>query len=73
MTYRGIVRGGVVVLEGELRPADGTPVEVTPLESKPDSLSSLPAFGIWRDRNDMADSEEATRRLRERSERRSDR
>jgi hypothetical protein len=78
MTYRGIVRNGVVVLEGE-KPADGTIVEVTPIPnvmSTPQHAGSLadhPAFGIWRDRTDLPeDPAEASRVLRERMTRRTD-
>jgi hypothetical protein len=78
MTYRGIVRNGVVVLEGE-KPADGTVVEVAPVvkvTTPPQQVGSLadhPAFGIWRDRTDLPeDPAEASRVLRERMTRRTD-
>ena len=35
MTYRGTVKGGVVVLEGEPSPPEGALVEVSVLESEP--------------------------------------
>ena len=72
MTYRGTVHNGVVELEGEANIAEGTPVQVIPVQAGPNSLARLDAFGIWRDRDDLGDSAEAARRLRERSERRED-
>jgi hypothetical protein len=33
MTYRGHMQNGVAVLEGDVRPPDGTPVEVVPIEA----------------------------------------
>lgn len=71
MTYRGIVSNGVVVLEGE-KPADGTVVEVTPVEASPD-IANHPAIGIWKDRSDLPqDSVEASKVLRQRMMKRSD-
>jgi hypothetical protein len=70
MTYRGVLQNGVVVIDGE-KPADGTVVEVTPVPAEVKSLADLPAFGIWRDREDLpADSGEASRQLRADVERR---
>ena len=69
MTYRGIVSNGVVLLEGE-KPPEGTTVDVTPvLDSTSDapSLTTHPAIGMWKDRNDLPDDAvEASRLLRQR-------
>jgi len=35
MTYQGTVKGGVVILEGEPAPPDGTRVEVNVIEVEP--------------------------------------
>ena len=70
MTYRGTMRNGVVVIDGE-KPADGTVVEITPVPQEIKSLADLPAFGMWRDRTDLPqDSAEAAAELRRRAERR---
>jgi hypothetical protein len=70
MTYRGTVKNGVVVIDGE-KPADGTVVEITPVPQEVKSLADLPAFGMWRDRTDLPqDSAEAAAELRRRAERR---
>jgi PHD/YefM family antitoxin component YafN of YafNO toxin-antitoxin module len=53
--------------------AEGTPVEVTPVQAAAHGLARAAAFGMWRDRDDLGDSAEAARKLRERSERREDR
>jgi hypothetical protein len=75
MTYRGTMKNGVVVIDGE-KPADGTVVEITPLPEPvppPANLADHPAIGIWKDRTDLpADSVEASRVLRQRLMRRSD-
>jgi len=75
MTYRGIVSNGVVVLEGE-KPSDGTVVEVTPVHDSTyegGNLTSHPAIGMWKDRDDLPDdSVEASRALRQRLMRRAD-
>lgn len=64
LEYRGKVKNGVVVVDGPaLR--DGTIVKVIPLHDGDVRLGSQPAFGIWRDRDDLGDSEDAARRLRE--------
>lgn len=73
MTYRGTVHNGVIELEGATPLAEGTTVEVIPVQSDTESLASLPAFGLWRDRADLDDSAGAARRLRERVEQREDR
>jgi hypothetical protein len=70
MTYRGTMRNGVVVIEGE-KPADGTLVEITPLPPQIKSLEDHPAFGMWRDRTDLPqDGAEASNELRRRMMRR---
>ena len=70
MTYRGIVKNGVIVLDDKAPFPEGTVVEVAPLDSNAKSLAQHPAFGIWKLREDMTDPVEASRRLRERLERR---
>lgn len=72
MTYRGVVQNGVVVLENGTVLPDGTPVEVTQVIEE-STLTYLPAFGLWRDRADFADSTQAAIRLREESEQRYER
>lgn len=66
---------GVVVLEGE-KPADGTPVEVTPINQPQPSTSGIaghPALGIWKDRKDIPDDPvEASKELRQKLMRRDD-
>lgn len=62
MTYRGVVRNGVVELEPDVRLPDGTAVEV---RTSAESLSKLPAFGMWADRQDTSDAAAASLRLRE--------
>jgi hypothetical protein len=70
MTYRGTMKNGVVVIEGE-KPADGTLVEITPLPPQIKSLEDHPAFGMWRDRTDLPqDGAEASNELRRRMMRR---
>jgi hypothetical protein len=70
MTYRGTMKDGVVVIEGE-KPADGTVVEITPLPPQIKSLEEHPAFGMWRDRTDLPrDGAEASNELRRRMMRR---
>ena len=62
--YRGKVKNGVIVVDGPaLR--DGTIVKVIPLDDGDVPLGSQPAFGIWRDRDDFGDSEDAARLLRQ--------
>ena len=67
MTYRGQVKNGVVVLEGSHLP-EGTEVEVVPLKDRGSSLANHPAFGMWKDRTDIADSAEYSLKLRRRVE-----
>ncbi len=69
MNYRGVVKKGVVVLEPDSLLPDGTVVDVAPVDSAREPLRNHPAFGIWRDREDMSDPVEASRRLRETIER----
>lgn len=64
MTYRGVVQNGVVVLNKGRALPDGTVVEVAPIEENGNSFETHPAFGIWRDRTDMTDPVEASRRHR---------
>jgi hypothetical protein len=70
MTYRGRVSGGVVVLQEGTQLANGTLVEVTPLEEDHEGFGDLPGFGLWGDRADMTDSGEASLTLRKQLEHR---
>lgn len=70
MTYRGIVRGGVVVPEEGVMLPEGAEVEILSAEPAPPT-DSVPGFGLWRDRADMTDSGEASLRLRREAEKRS--
>jgi hypothetical protein len=65
---------GVVVIDGE-KPADGTVVEVTPVEETESQArpAAHPAVGIWKDRTDLPDDPvEASRVLRQKLMRRDD-
>jgi len=68
MTYLGVVKNGVVELEGSEKLPDGQRVEVTPVTTS--DGNTLPAFGLWRDRADISDSAEESLRLRNQIERR---
>ena len=69
--YRGKVKDGVVVVDGPaLR--DGTIVKVIPVDDGDVPLGSHTAFGIWRDRDDLGDSEDAARKLRDQTSKRPD-
>ena len=70
MTYRGIVKNGVVIVEQGARIPEGTPVQVVPLDEDACKGGELPAFGLWRDRTDLPDSAEASLKLRAQTERR---
>jgi len=65
MTYRGIVKNGVIVLDREDALPEGTQVEILPLEDNGGSLETHPAFGVWRGREEMKDPAAASRRLRD--------
>jgi hypothetical protein len=68
MTYRGKVSNGVIVLEEGSLP-EGTPVDITPRDAADQSRADdLPGFGIWRDREDMTDSAQASLDLRAKAE-----
>jgi len=45
MTYRGTVKEGVVVLEGGVKLADGTAVEVHPVAAKPETPADADSLG----------------------------
>ncbi len=64
--YRGRVERGVVIVE-DLALEDGTVVRVIPVNGEGGRLGDQPAFGIWRDREDLPGSGAAARQLRERS------
>lgn len=70
LEYRGKVKDGVIVVDGPVLP-DGTVVRVIPLDDGNVLLGSQPAFGIWRDRDDLGDSENAARLLRDQTSKRS--
>ena len=70
MTYRGIVQNGVIVLDGGATLAEGTAVQIRALDENGKSLLCHPALGIWRQRADLGDSAEASRRLRKQLEER---
>jgi hypothetical protein len=68
----GLVRNGQIVLDKPLTLPEGTPIviHVEPLtlpEAKGPAMSfaSLPFFGMWADREDMADSAAWVRKERE--------
>ena len=44
MSYKGTVKNGVVVLPPEVRLAEGTEVEVTPVSARPDDPPFLKAI-----------------------------
>ncbi len=70
MTYRGIVKNGVVVVEPGAKIPEGTPVQVVPLDQDAHKGGELPAFGLWRDRTDLPDSGAASLKLRAQAEKR---
>ena len=70
MSYRGIVKNGVVVLDSGAKLPDGTAVQVQALDEDERSLLRHPARGIWRGRADLTDPAEASRRLRRQLEER---
>jgi hypothetical protein len=75
MRYRGIMRNGVVVLEGE-KPSEGTVVEVIPVRESASDVGNVaghPVIGIWKDRTDLPDDPvEVSKALRQRLMRRAD-
>lgn len=70
MTIQGYVKAGQVHTDRPLDLPDGTAVEIIAPDDAIESLSDLPAFGMWRDRTDLGDSGEASLTLRARAERR---
>ena len=68
MSYLGIVRKGVIVLDGDAQLPEGTAVEVRPVATDGNSLLQHPARGVWHDRSDMSDPAEASLRLRKQLE-----
>ena len=44
MTYRGKVKGGIVVLDGQVRPPEGAVVSVSVVETPPPSDATAPAW-----------------------------
>jgi hypothetical protein len=47
MVYRGRIKDGVAVLEGDARLPDGTLVEVSPVEPEPTSVEDDPFYRIY--------------------------
>lgn len=70
MSYRGIVKNGVIVLEAGAQLPDGTAAQVQPLADDGESLLRHSAMGIWRERADVSDAAEASRRFRKQIEER---
>lgn len=80
MSYRGRVRGGVIVLEPSVSLPENTEVEViVPPNGKHqptrgaqlvEALREAGVIGAWRDRGDIGDSVEYARELRERAQER---
>lgn len=68
MRYTGRVKNGVVVFEGTAALPDGSRVEVLPVAEDASASSALPAFGLWRDRPEMADPAKASLMLRKETE-----
>jgi hypothetical protein len=64
MSYRGIFKSGVVVLDPNLHLAEGQAVEVVEIAEQSSTVDALPAAGLWRDRTDIADSGDESLRLR---------
>jgi len=72
---RGKVEGGRIVFDEPLALPDGTEVTVSiktleddhqaPSATAEEDFASLPFFGMWADREDMADSVAWVRRVRE--------
>jgi hypothetical protein len=71
---RGKVEKGFLVLDSPLALPDGTEVRVrvepVPLENapppqEPEEFTRLPFFGMWADREEMADSAEWVQRMRD--------
>jgi hypothetical protein len=46
MVYRGHIRNGVAVLEGDVRLPDGTLVEVAPVEARAESAVDDPLYRL---------------------------
>jgi hypothetical protein len=72
LVERGLVQGGQIVLPKPLTLAEGTEVvvRIEPVASSPhrggeDDFASLPFFGMWADREDLADSAAWVRKERE--------
>ena len=62
MSFRGVMKNGVVVLEEPANLPEGQQVEMTPVTSSDDA--QLPAFGLWRDRQDITASAAESLRIR---------
>ena len=74
--YRGMVRDGQIKLEEREALPDGTEVIVVVVEAKKKSvltareLAESEIVGLWADRDDIVDSAEYARQLREQAQRR---
>jgi hypothetical protein len=72
---QGMVREGAIVLPDPLALPDGTEVVVSiaplrsghkqPTPEEVEQIAALPFFGMWADREDMADSVAWVRKIRE--------
>lgn len=47
MVYRGRIENGVAVLEGDVRLPDGTPVEISPLETTQACTEDDPFYRVY--------------------------
>jgi hypothetical protein len=85
MTFRTVVKDGLIVINTHGEIPDGTPVEVVRLDtgakkvakkagkrdrSRAKAKDPLPGFGGWKDRTDIKDAAEYARELRRRVSRR---
>lgn len=70
MTFRGIVKNGVIVLQSDAELPEGTSVRVTPSRGpskksgKAAKEKQLPGFGAWSHRKDIKDGASFARKLR---------
>ncbi len=74
-TWRGIVQGGHVIIPDPIDLPDGAEVVVliasppsprSPTPEEIEQFDNLPARGMWADREDMGDTDEWLRKMRER-------
>jgi hypothetical protein len=74
MTYRGVIKDGVVVLADGGTLPEGQVVDVTPIPLAAAELDNddFPGFGLWKDRTDLGDTGEYSLKLRRAMEERRD-